>query len=360
MKRFLTFIFTILLLIAFCGGLYLMNAGNKPSQESVEESESNTSGSEDIFDDYEKPSTGPDESTDEGNDEESGSTTTPELKELTIPTNSSEMTESGLMMLKGAALKLTDVERPELVFTCEVSKSLYEKQSNNLEIGILLAPLSYFEEVNTSSYTVIDWVTTFKKNNVQYLTQSSVYATQESSTGYMAKFSLTEIAYENINRKFAAIAYVKITNGSVVSYKYGEYETGNYREMSRSVAYVASAALSAQDQGKENISDAGVAKLKKYIMESRDYAHGLATPTYDEQYYDVHLSWFGIYGLNVGDSTKIDCYIKEDVEVPIQFISTDEKVFTIDSTGKLTATGEGTATLEVYVAGLYAEIDVEI
>ena len=43
----------------------------------------------------------------------------------------------------------------------------------------------------------------------------------------------------------------------------------------------------------------------------------------------------------------------------IQFSSTDEGVFTIDSSGKLTRTGEGEATLNVYVAGLYAEINVE-
>ena len=366
MKRFITVILAILVLMLLAGGIYVINAGKKPTQESIEEVESDMHGSEDIFDDYEKPNSGDKESMDDveeesGEENESSNAQTPEIRELTVPSNVSSITESGLTMLKGAAIYLEETDRPELKFTCEVSKEVYDKQSANYEIGIMLAPLAYFDAVNTNSYTVIDWISEFKVNNLQYLTQSAIYATEASSTGYMAKFRLTDIAYENINRKFCALPYVKITDGSTVTYKYGAFEeNATYRTSARSVAYVAGAALSAYDQGKEIFSEESVARLKRYIMESRDYAHGLTEPTYDEEYYDVKLIWSEIYALEVGGTAQVTCYVEEDVDVLIQFKSTDTSVFTVDQNGLITAVGKGKAVLEVYIAGLYAEIDVEI
>ena len=367
MKGFFGFILSILLIVVICGGVYVWYTGEipkLPNLESSQETESTPHGPSDIFDDHESSSdsnSGNNESSNDGELGNGGGNTTPELKELTVPTNASYITENGLTMLKGAALFLGESERPELRYTCEVSKSLYESQSENYEIGILLAPLAYFDAVNANSYTVIDWFAVFNDKNVQYLTQSSVYETAASSTGYMAKFVLTEIDYENINRKFTAVPYVKITSGFSVTYKYGVYEEGvNYRNTARSVAYVAGAALSAYSQGLEDLTPQSEAKLKRYIMESRDYAHGLAVPTYDEVYYKVKLIWNEIYGLQVGKTAQVTCYVEEDVDVLIQFKSTDTSIFTVDQSGLITAVGEGKAKLQIYIAGLYAEIDVEI
>ncbi len=382
MRGFLSFVITILLILAIGGGIYYWYTGEVPEipkfpdkESTQEESESKPLGPSDIFDDFEKPNSGNNSGNNEssgGNNESSGGNTgdndntdtpsEPVLKELTVPANASSLTQSGMVMQKGAALHIVgDSERPELRFTCELTSTLYNQNSDNFKIGILLAPQSYFDEVNANSYTVIDWIKEFDANGKQYLTTYDSYESSRSSTGYLTQFVMTNISYENINRKFAAVGFVKITNGSTVTYKYGTYEAGlNYRTNARSVAYVAGAALNAYAMGLENFNEDQVTKLNRYIMEARDYANGFSTPTYDDVIPKVHLEWAGIYsGLQVGDSTQIVCYIEDDVEMLIQFSSTDESVFTIDSSGKFTRMGDGKATLNVYVAGLYAEINVE-
>ena len=395
MKGFLSFVITILLILAIGGGIYYWYTGEVPEipkfpdKESTQNSESKPLGPSDIFDDYEKPNNGNSGSNNEssggnnessgGNNESSGGSSessgestgdsedtdtpsAPVLKELTVPANASSLTQSGMVMQRGAALHIVgDSDRPEMRFTCEITGTLYEQNSANFKIGVLLAPQSYFDEVNVNSYTVIDWIKEFDAEGKQYLTTYDTYESSRSSTGYVTQFVMTNINYENINRKFAAVGFVKITNGSTVTYKYGTFEAGlNYRTNARSVAYVAGAALNAYAMGLEDFDEDQLTKLNRYVMESRDYAHGLTTPTYDDVIPEVHLEWAGIYsGLQVGDSTQIVCYIEDDVDLLIQFSSTDEGVFTIDSSGKLTRTGEGEATLNVYVAGLYAEINVE-
>lgn len=361
------------------GGVYTWYTGglpNPPTRETIQESKPSSSDLESVFEDSESLVESANVGSNDTNNNSSSSekepesvsenedNTTPSLeqKELTVPSNVRTLIEPGLVMQKGATLYVEeDANRPDMKYTCEVSQSLYEQLSSNFQIGVILAPQEFFDEVNTNSHTVIDWITAFNNSGKEYLTENEVVPSSESSTGYMVQLVMTDIEYVNINRKFTAIGYVKITNGSTVTYKYSAYEPGlNYRSNARSVAYLVSSALNAYDREEVDFSEEQVTKLKKYVMESRDYAHGLTTPTYDDTFYSVKLVWFGIYGLKVGESTQITCRVEEDVEVEILFESTDENVFTIDTTGKLTAIGEGTATLKVYVAGLYAELDVEI
>ena len=146
-------------------------------------------------------------------------------------------------MQKGAALYLgDDTDRPEMRFTCEISSSLYSQNSANFKIGVLVAPQSYFDEVNTNSYTVIDWITAFNTEGKQYLTTYDVYESSRSSTGYLTQFIMTDIDYENINRKFVAVGFVKITNGGTVTYKYSSFPVGlTYRTNARSATPAANA-----------------------------------------------------------------------------------------------------------------------
>ena len=386
MRGFLSFVITILLILAIGGGIYYWYTGEVPEIpkfpdiNSSQSSESEPRGPEDIFDDYEKPNTGNNGGSG-GNNESSGgnessgdnesssnggNTDTPEeptLKELTVPSNASSLIQSGMTMQKGAALYLgDDTDRPEMRFTCEISSSLYSQNSANFKIGVLVAPQSYFDEVNSNSYTVIDWITAFNTEGKQYLTTYDVYESSRSSTGYVTQFVMTNINYENINRKFAAVGFVKITNGSTVTYKYGTFEAGlNYRTNARSVAYVASAALNAYAMGLEDFDEDQVTKLNRYIMESRDYARGLSAPTYDDYKPEVFLAWANVYKLwNIGDTEQLECYVEDDVELLIQYATSDESILKIDSQGMMTRTGSGEVTIYVYVYGLYAEIDVDL
>lgn len=386
MRGFLSFVITILLILAIGGGIYYWYTGEVPEIpkfpdiNSSQSSESEPRGQEDIFDDYEKPNTG-NNSGSGGNNESSGgnessddnessgnggNTDTPEeptLKELTVPSNASSLIQSGMTMQKGAALYLgDDTDRPEMRFTCEISSSLYSQNSANFKIGVLVAPQSYFDEVNTNSYTVIDWITTFNAEGKQYLTTYDVYESSRSSTGYLTQFVMTGIDYENINRKFAAVGFVKITNGGTVTYKYSSFPVGlTYRNNARSAAYVAGAALNAHALGLEEFDENDLAKLNNYMMESRDYARGLSAPTYNGDMPKIFLAWANVYKLwNVGDTEQLECYVEDDVDLLIQYATSDESILTIDSQGMMTRTGSGEVTIYVYVYGLYAEIDVDL
>ena len=386
MRGFLSFVITILLILAIGGGIYYWYTGEVPEIpkfpdiNSSQSSESEPRGPEDIFDDYEKPNTG--NNGDSGGNNESsggnessgdnessgngGNTDTPEeptLKELSVPSNASSLIQSGMTMQKGAALYLgDDTVRPEMRFTCEISSSLYSQNSANFKIGVLVAPQSYFDEVNTNSYTVIDWITAFNTEGKQYLTTYDVYESSRSSTGYLTQFVMTDIDYENINRKFVAVGFVKITNGGTVTYKYSSFPVGlTYRTNARSAAYVAGAALNAHALGLEEFDENDLAKLNKYMMESRDYASGLSVPTYNGDMPKVFLAWANVYKLwNVGDTEQLECYVEDDVELLIQYATSDESILKIDSQGMMTRTGSGEVTIYVYVYGLYAEIDVDL
>ena len=382
MKGFLSFVITILLILAIGGGIYYWYTGEVPEipkfpdKESTQNSESKPLGPSDIFDDYEKPNNGNSGGNNEssgGNNESSGESmgdsedtdtpSAPVLKELTVPANASSLTQSGMVMQRGAALHIVgDSDRPEMRFTCEITGTLYEQNSANFKIGVLLAPQSYFDEVNVNGYTVIDWIKEFDAEGKQYLTTYDTYESSRSSTGYVTQFVMTNINYENINRKFAAIGFVKITNGGTVTYRYSSFPAGlTYRTNARSAAYVAGAALNAHALGREEFDENDLAKLNNYMMESRDYASGLSVPTYNGDMPKVFLAWANVYKLwNVGDTEQLECYVEDDVELLIQYATSDESILKIDSQGMMTRTGSGEVTIYVYVYGLYAEIDVDL
>ena len=345
-----------------------------PDKESTQNSESKPLGPSDIFDDYEKPNNGNSGGNNEssgGNNESSGESTgdsedtdtpsAPVLKELTVPANASSLTQSGMVMQRGAALHIVgDSDRPEMRFTCEITGTLYEQNSDNFKIGVLLAPQSYFDEVNVNGYTVIDWIKEFDADGKQYLTTYDTYESSRSSTGYVTQFILTNINYENINRKFAAVGFVKITNGSTVTYKYGTFETGlNYRTNARSVAYVAGAALNAQALGQASHADDQVQLLRSYVDESVDYANGLTSPVYDGSIYGI-VVMCEVKPLSIGETRAISVRMQEDVEISLTFVSSDPNVLTVDSKGIVTAVGKGTASVKVYIAGRFLPVELTV
>ena len=66
------------------------------------------------------------------------------------------------------------------------------------------------------------------------------------------------------------------------------------------------------------------------------------------------------YDIKVGDTAQFECYVRDDVDLLIQYSTSDENILKIDSNGMMTRTGSGEVTIYVYVYGLYAEIDVDL
>ena len=288
--------------------------------------------------------------TDSGNTEEP----TPTVQPLTDPANKSSYIATGLEMIKGASIRVIADERPAIRFMCKISSALKEQLDgdSSKQVAMLLAPMDYFDAVNTQNYTYIDWVSAFEKSGKTY-----VFGTYEGmgeyGEDYMVRFTLTDVLYQNTNRKFVALGCIVTTIGSTVTYKYAAFPSGlDYRSNARSCAYVATAALNAHATGLESFSEENVTVLKNYINESVDQANGLTEATNDGSMYALNITSGTTKTLTVGQSYTIKSEIVPNVEVPIMYKSSNVAVAVVDtSTGKVTAVAKGTATIYLYLAG---------
>ena len=379
MKSFISFVITILLILVLAGGVYMWFTGDKvdlPIGGNFQEESSSSNNpqmGDDIFDDFEstqKPNESNPSDTEnppsESEPEDDGNNTQPEepeedeIAELTIPHNVTQLIASGLKMQTGAAVYLgVDRDRPEIRYTCDISSDLVSRISSNYTIGIMLAPLSYFEQVNKNNYTVIDWITEFEKYGFSYLS-STATEVATSGSGYITRYVMSNINYENVNRLFTAVGFIKITNGSTVTYKYSDFYDGvTYRSNARSVAYVASAALNAEAQGLVSHGAEGVKKLNDYIDESVGLANGELKPSYNGSTYHVTYDT-SVQTMKVGETKSLKVTNTENVVVGTTYISLDSGIASVDINGNVTAKKAGSTTIKVYVAGKLYEIDITV
>ena len=352
MKNFLYSLFAVLLCVIIAGGVALWaydreNSANiLPSDSTIEQDqfEDTSSGKPN-----EEDSSGG-ENTDSGNEEEP----TPTVQPLTDPANKGSYVATGLEMIKGASIKLIENERPAIRFMCKISSVLKEQidSDSTKQVAMLLAPMDYFDAVNTQNYTYIDWVSAFEKAGKTYIF-GTYEGMAEYGEDYMVRFTLTNVLYQNANRKFVALGCIVTTIGNTVTYKYASFPSGlDYRSNARSCAYVATAALNAHAAGLDTYSEANIAMLNRYINESVDQANGLPEVTNDGSKYTLTITSDKDTKLKVGDTYTITSEIVPKVEVPILYQSLDTSVAVVDAaTGKMTAVAKGTAIIYLYLAG---------
>ena len=89
--------------------------------------------------------------------------------------------------------------------------------------------------------------------------------------------------------------------------------------------------------------------LKSIINQAVDLAHGLEEPTDDGSTFTVTLSEEA-KDLKVGEEFTLDVEIAEPVRMSIWWQSTDTSVAVVKD-GVIKAVGEGSATINVFVAG---------
>ena len=363
MRKILNVLLSILLVVGLVGcGYALLNSSSNDtavidSENSVEES----LGTEDTEN---NENSGGEE---EGSSEENVPTEPEkpkELKGLKIPDNQPQLIADGLQMHVGAQLALTD-ERA-LRFTCNISSELYDEvQANpNKSLGMLVIAQTFFDRVNTESYTYIDWISAFDEagvTNYNYLEYSEEMIAK-TDDGYYMRYKLYGIAYAGINHPITCIGVLGTKNADGrVTYQYAAMPSGEtYQSNSRSMAYVAAASLNANVLGLESFTSEEVALIKGYINDSVDKANGLSTPTNDGSMYAFTTNITTPQTLSVGQSFTITTTILPDVKVPIWYRSSDTSVIEVDENGKVTAKAKGTAIVGVYVAGEVCGITVKV
>ena len=346
MKKILYFLLCIILCIGIGGSafiLYKSFGGEKTP--TTQGGDAGVNDGEDGVTDFEDPTA------DSSNDSTGAGT------ELTPPENEVELMAEGMEMMAGASVYMGDDESldPAIRFTCLVENTLVEQveADENKSFAILLAPLDYFDEVNPDSTTYIDWVNAFADaGKTVLLTVYDGYGTYNDYTSYM-RFTLSNVLYSNINRKFVAMGVLIDNSGETPVYQYSAMPEGEtYRTNARSVAYVAGAALNAHAIGETTIPEAQHAKLLTYIDMAVDKANGLSEHTNNGDMPEVTITNGTSITMGLNGSHTIEGTLEPvGVDIPARFVSSNEGVVTVNENGVLYARGYGSATVKMYVAG---------
>lgn len=278
--------------------------------------------------------------------------------ELTPPTEEVSLIAEGMEMMAGASVYMgsdTSID-PAIRFTCLVDNTLLEEveADDNKSFAMLFAPLDYFDEVNADSTTYIDWVNAFKDaGKTVILNVYDDYGTYNDYTSYM-RFTLSNVAYSNINRKFVAIGVLVDNSGETPIYQYSAMPEGHtYRSNARSVAYVAGAALNAHAMGETSIPETQRAKLLTYIDMAVDNANGLSEFTNNGDMPEVTITNETSILMGLNGSHTIDGTIEPTgLDLPVKFVSSNEGVVTVSEYGVLYARSYGSATVKMYYAGV--------
>ena len=357
MKKFF-YILLCLLLIAGIGGSAVVLAKSLNNDTNIEQPNGDDSGDNSTNSGNGQVDDTPDVG-DSGNGSGTGDTEEPKVEvPLTAPSNQSTLIAEGMQMLGGAQVYFGDDESldPAIRFTCLIENTLKDEleADENKTAAILVAPLDYFNAVNTENYTVIDWNKAFEDaGKTVLLTEYTGYGEYDSDTSYI-RFTLANVLYQNMYRKFVAIGCVIDNSGSSPTYKYASMPNGQtYRSNARSVAYVSAAALNANATGESTLTAENAAKLKSYVNMAVDYANGLEEPTEDNSTFTLNVTPTGPKTISVGEKFKVnaDYTLSDKIEVPIWYRSTDFTIATVDSEGNVTALKAGTTVIGVYVAG---------
>ena len=244
MKKILYFLLCILLCIGIGGSAFVLYKNFGTDKEPTTQGGDVTidDGKEGVTD-FDEP---PADNSGSGSSDGSDDTQT----ELTPPADETSYIAEGMEMLAGASVYMGDDETldPAIRFTCLIDNELKAEveADENKSLAILVAPLDYFEAVNANSTTYIDWVNAFAEaEKTVIMSVFDGYGTYNDYTSYM-RFTLANVLYNNMNRKFVAMGVLIDNSSGTPTYKYSAMPEGQtYRTNARSVAYVAGAALNA-------------------------------------------------------------------------------------------------------------------
>lgn len=353
MKKIVYFLVCLMLCIGIGGGAFILykNLGFGEKTPTTQGGDATVNDGEGDTVDFGDPPTSSDNTSDT-------------VTELTPSDNEVSLVAEGMEMLAGASVYMGSDETldPAIRFTCLVQDTLVEEvgADSNKSFAILLAPLDYFEEVNTDSETYVDWVNAFAAaGKTVVLSVFDDYGTYNDYTSYM-RFTLSNVRYSNINRRYVAMGVLIDKSGDTPVYQYSAMPEGEtYRSNARSVAYVAGAALNAHAIGETSIPETQRAKLLTYIDMAVDQANGLSDYTNNGDMPEVSIANGTSVTMALNSSHIIEGGVEPlGIDIPARFVSSNESVATVSEYGIIYARGYGSATISLYVAGVQYTISV--
>ena len=180
-------------------------------------------------------------------------------------------TSSKRMLQEGASVRMSDPTG--IRFTGTVDRSYYDRLvkdygKDNVKMGILITPTEYLDNVDEFTKEALD---AWNVEKTKYLEIDANAILTDGNATYRINCAMVNIKTENVLREFSARLYVKITNDGKTEYLYSGFsKTSN----SRSIAYVASAALSdvrdeADSSYKYPVTVNGETKYSPYDADNR-------------------------------------------------------------------------------------------
>ena len=143
--------------------------------------------------------------------------------------------------------------------TADWNKLIEVYGENNVTAGVIVAPLDYVEQADEFTISAFNAASLKYADIVSDTFNAEVNAMAEGYSGFYA--SLVNIQAGNLNRKFAARAYVAVEKDGVVTYYYGEYSAEN---QARSIYEVSKSAVASSTE-KEAVKEFAKGVLNKVI-----------------------------------------------------------------------------------------------
>ena len=223
---------------------------------------------------------------------------------------------------RGASVRMDDPTG--IRFTGTVARSYYDRLvkdygEDNVKLGMLITPTEYLENVDEFTKEAFDnW--SFAKTKYIEIDADTILA--DGNDSYRINCALVNIKTDNVQREFSARLYIKVTNGDETEYIYSGFsKTGN----SRSVAYVATAALSdlsdeANSTYKNAVNIYGETKYSPYDEDERAVLEGFSSKsasitvmTYNIKAYGEGDFWDKITGNETGWDGRDPVYALETI-----------------------------------------------
>lgn len=270
-------------------------------------------------------------------------------------TNKETTFQSGMEMIAMPSVRFD--EPLGIRFTTIITPELYNEVTSdeNKDFGFVIAPLSYYSQVDVNNTGNCDWIKLFEQYSLKVMTfvnVSPVAVTESNGTliEYRYSGSVADIKYKNTNLAFLGVCFVKTTNGENIEYKYASFENGlSYSQCGYSYSYLAAERLNAYIVNNEYLSQSDLDILNNIINSSVDYANGLSEPTEDNSTYNVTLSETN-KTLKAGETFILEANIAENVQTPVWWQSSDQSVAIVKD-GVVTAINNGTTTITAVIAG---------
>ena len=218
-------------------------------------------------------------------------------------------------------------------------------EANGYTYGMLIVPTDYLTDNNITG----DYVNAFAEKNIDVLNFTCYINHGDfDNDGFLDDYiqaSLVDLKYQNLNRLFTGIAYIKDASG-------------NYLYTSASASYSVGYTASNQMLQTEKTS-ADFEVLDYYVNGSINQKNGVAEDSgYDSA--DFAMELLGTMTLEVNITKKLSVTLEPAMDYNISYVSTDETVATVDENGNVTGVGVGETTITVQCASLIETVTVTV